>query len=207
MGTFHVLQDLSISDEGPVTGSELAHLRQGDMGGACGPYCLMMCLQSIGAIDREEATSSRSPDGRTPIGKLWANFRNFPAFFSEGTSLEHLKELLAVFKRHIDVESMAGSGLNTRKFVHQHLMDNHPVILGINSEDFCHWIVVVGWEDTDGDGVPERFLILDPGNEASRVACWNAVIDLGSTHGRYPYLYWAERDRSYVALDGALAIW
>ena len=71
MGTFHVLQDLTISDEGPVTGSALAHLRQGDMGGACGPYCLMMCLQIIGVIGREEATSSLSLDGRTQIGKLY----------------------------------------------------------------------------------------------------------------------------------------
>lgn len=207
MGTFHVLKNLTVSGDGPVTGEELVHLRQGDLGGACGPYCVMMCLLLVGAIDREEATSSSCLDGRTPAGRLWANFRDFPAFFPDGTSLDHLVELLTTFQHHVDVESMSGSGLSIRKFVYQHLKLDHPVILGINSEDFHHWIVVVGWEDTDHDGIPERFLILDPANDAGRVACWNAVIDLGSTYGRYPYPYWGDRDFTYVALDGALALW
>ncbi|HZW12163.1 MAG TPA: hypothetical protein VFF81_03095 [Noviherbaspirillum sp.] len=190
-----------------MTREDLAHLRQGDMGGACGPYCLMMCLMLIGVVNRDEATSASQLDGRTAVGKLWTSFRDFPAFFTNGTSLEHLSELLTVFQRRVDSERTSGSGPSTRKFVHHHLKQNHPVILGINSEDFCHWIVAVGWEDADNDGLPERFLVLDPGNDPSRLACWNAVIDLGSRYGRYPYPYWNDRACTYVALDGAMALW
>lgn len=206
MSAFNIIKNLSISSVGPVVDGKLIHLRQGDMDGACGPYCMMMCLLILGIIRRDQALAPDNLDGRTAIGKLWAYFRHFKAFFADGTTIADLEKLLSVFKRHINIESSSSTGSDARKFVFNQLQKNHPVILGIHGNGLAHWVVVIGWDDAEGDGIPERFLLLDPGLDSPRTSAWNAVIDLASVYGRYPYNYWSGQQEQYVALDGAVAI-
>lgn len=61
---------LSVSPNGPVTcahprAHDYVHLRQGEMDGACGPYCVAMTLIALGVMSREQAQSLDSYDGRT----------------------------------------------------------------------------------------------------------------------------------------------
>lgn len=207
MSTYNIIHNITISSDGPIAEGNLIHLRQGDMDGACGPYCMMMCLLILGVIGRSEALAPDNLDGRTSIGKLWAYFREFKAFFSEGTTIDDLEKLLSIFKRHLSVESCPDSGLEARKFVFEHLTNDHPVVLGIHGAGLAHWVVIVGWEDVESDGIPERFLLLDPGLESPRTSAWNAVIDLASVYGRYPYNYWDGQQQQYVSLNGAVAIY
>lgn len=207
MSTFGIIEGITLSPDGPLVGNELVHLRQGDMDGACGPYSLMMCLLILGVVDRAEALAPDGIDGRTSIGKLWTHFGNHKAFFSAGTTLDDLERLFSNFKRHVAIEQFQASGVETRKFVYKHLLENHPVILGVQGKEFAHWVVVVGWEDVEGDGTPERFLLLDPGYDAPRTSVWNSVIDLAGGYGRYPYHYWSWQGGDNVALDGALAVY
>ena len=208
MSIFHVICNMTISQCGPVVGYELVHLRQGDMDGACGPYSLMMCLILQGVVRREDVVALNNLDGRTALGKLWNKFQDFHALFRQGTTLQDIGSLLATFGRKIKLEAFEGTGVDTRKFIYRHLKDNHPVILGIYGEDLAHWVVAIGWEDMEGDDVPERFLLLDSSYESPRTSCWNAVINLDSAYGRYPYLYWWNWQMKglQVALNGALAL-
>lgn len=46
------------------------HLRQGDMDGACGPYCLVMAMLVRGQLRRRQAKGLERVDSRSRYGRL-----------------------------------------------------------------------------------------------------------------------------------------
>ena len=78
---------LSVSPSGPVTcahphAHDYVHLRQGEMDGACGPYCVVMTLIALGVMSRDQARSLDSFDGRTRLGRFRENLMAFGAWIA-----------------------------------------------------------------------------------------------------------------------------
>lgn len=217
-----VLPHLDATHRGPVRQSgdneeeadqDLIHLRQGDLDGACGPYCVLMALLILGLADRDTVTVFGLADQRSSIGKLVTRMtEGWGTLFHEGTSLDDLAEMLnGLFRRKLTATTCATSGVECRRFVERSILDGAPVILGISSADVAHWVVVVGleyWVDEDGGRELSRLLLLDPGDPAPTVSAWNGVLEARGSGGRYPYTWWTAGDggETKVAFFAAMAL-
>lgn len=195
---------------GPGGEQQAIHLLQGALDGACGPYCLFMALMICGLIDRDTLTLLKPVDGRTSAGRLIAGLEEYGALFRDGTHLEDLATLLHEnFGTRLETEISGVRGAHLRPFIERHVLENHPVILGIDFATSGHWVLVVGLEyeqcaDAEEGGRLSRFLILDPGEGLSRVCAWNGILEARGSGGPYPY-EWAGKHR--VQLDCAIALW
>lgn len=81
--------------------TQLIHLQQGSLDGACGPYSLFMALIVCGLIDRNEITALNPIDKRTNIGRLFKNLESSKVFFRDGTDLKELGDIISdAFKKN-----------------------------------------------------------------------------------------------------------
>ena len=62
MNIMQVSRLFSVAPNGPVSAAsgELVHLRQGDLDGACGPYCLFSALITLGLLQRDDLLENMS---------------------------------------------------------------------------------------------------------------------------------------------------
>lgn len=206
---------IDTTHEGPAAensrGEEQAvHLMQGDLDGACGPYCLLMALLTLGIVDRDNLLDWDLRGSRRGLAKLLQLTEQYGPFFHNGTNLDDLKELVQrSFGRELGVSVHNGSGTEIRKFVVDNIEENHPVVLGIDFPDGAHWVLVIGLEhavDDEGTQTLSRFLVLDPKDPAPKVSAWNGVIDARGSGGPYPYTWWTGEDRK-VKFSAAMAVW
>lgn len=216
MARIVVIDPIRVSHQGPVAPGpggheQTIHLLQGALDGACGPYCLFMALMICGLVERDTLTLLKPVDGRTSAGRLIAGLEEYGALFRDGTHLEDLVTLLREnFGTRLASEISGVRGSNLRAFIERHILDNHPVILGIDFATSGHWVLVVGleYETCSGDekdtGRLSRFLILDPGESHSRVCAWNGILQARGSGGPYPY-EWAGKHK--IQLDCAVALW
>lgn len=186
------------------------HLRQGDLDGACGPYCLAMALISLELVDRETLISG-SHHGNTKIAKLIRTLeeRKGDYFFRNGTFNKDLDEAIKFsFGRDIEMEYFSKNeanglrGQDFRDFANFFVKDENivlPVMLAITygkNAPWAHWVLVVGHEATS-DG-KQRYLVLDPGSEKPRSGeCWNATIEAEGSGSPLPYQFTPNRGESY----------
>ena len=213
MRIIHVIDIVDASHEGPMSigpsgKSQVVHLQQGDVDGACGLYCLFMSLLTLGLVDRA-ILQNLSYDKRTAIGRVMQRIETLPGLIIDGTDLDDLRKILqGAFSRQINIEGLDDSGSKIRDFVEVHIEKNHPVILGLEFRNGGHWVLVIGLEyvvDQDCNKKLNRFLILDPDAPLSKVSAWNGVINASGSGGKYPYVWW-KADRK-VGLDQAIAIY
>lgn len=213
---FVVIDPIDATHEGPVvprlknkSKEQKAHLLQGALDGACGPYCLFMALIICGLVDRHEIISLEQVDGRTSLGKLIIQLSKYSAFFRDGTDLIELKELLdKTYRNKLTTEIRKASEKKLLKFVKKHVLRNHPVILGLSWKNGGHWVVVIGLEYQRIEKRKLcRLLVLDPGDPPSNVCAWNGVIDARKYDSRknYPYEWWTSDDLR-VRFDSAMAL-
>ncbi len=204
---------LCVTQYGPqAVGSDWDHslsLRQGDLDGACGPYCVFYLLALTGQLPAGTLDRLHEVKGTTRLGKLLRLMEGHLQLFREGTTLDDLAGLIE--ESHGSVlkcEVSSDEGAAAREFAVQHLSEGHPVILGLHGRDMDHWVVGVGLEyDTPvAEAGPIRMLLIDPSEDAASVSPWNSILDLRPTRPNYPYSWTTEGDDP-VAIGHALAAW
>jgi hypothetical protein len=197
--------------KGPNRKEQKIHIQQGDVDGACGPYCLLISLLICGVIWRTEVTSLAARGSNKSFSEFLERIDKFSSLFREGTDIDDLRKLIRKnFRKEIKACVKEKCNKDIVEFVKDHIHTDHPVILGLDFRRGGHWVVVVGLEyivRKSGDEELCRFLVLDPSDPAPKVSAWNGVIDARqSTKGRYPYEWWTAKDTK-VNLDEAIAIW
>lgn len=65
-------------------------LKQGDMDGACGPYCLMMALLINGAVEMEDVNDLWNIKLSSRLGKLVKAMREHDTLFTNGTDIKDI---------------------------------------------------------------------------------------------------------------------
>jgi hypothetical protein len=174
------------------TGDEI-FLRQGDLDGACGPYCLAMALIGLELTTKIELTGGYY-HGNSKIARLIRNLEiKNPYFFRAGTTKKDLEAAIqASFHKSVEVDYFKGTGREFRDFANLFVKDGDPVwpvILGMNfgkNADWGHWVLIIGHEQ--GINGESHYLILDPsGNPPKKNECWNAKIQAVGTGSPLPY--------------------
>jgi hypothetical protein len=122
-------------------------LRQGDLDGACGYYCLLMALIALGLFRRSEVLEL---DVRKPVkalARIRASAR--PHYFS-GTGTKTLQKLLSPVKHALQVGITNGKDNKVRDFVVEHLARGDFVVLGMENvrQELAHWVLAVGMSGT-----------------------------------------------------------
>lgn len=163
---------------------DAVHLRQGDMDGACGPYCVAMGLLVLGKIRRDELLSHEKIDGRTSLGKLRSSIHELGTLALAGSSAS---DLCGILKAHnwASGEPITGTGKSLIPQVIDALNTNHPVILDVRSkknEGLNHWTLAIGFSE-------DHLFLLDPGYELRSCNFWNANVTTCPTNNRYGYRY------------------
>ncbi|HCN47270.1 MAG TPA: hypothetical protein DIT18_17740 [Pseudomonas sp.] len=207
---------LSVSPDGPTTiahprSQDLVHLRQGEMDGACGPYCVVMALIALGVMSREQAQSLDRFDGRTRLGRFRESLWSFGALVSEGTDNFEVSLLVDIFRRTgvtADLLETASRRKKTIRNIADAIDERKIPIAGVEWDDGSgHWLLVIGYQGYQADDDDEELqithlLCLDPTSEAPRVSLWNAVIEVfeedgeAINEGRYYCRHWGPNKSS-----------
>ncbi len=189
MQTMQVSPLLKASAEGPVSSEseDLIHLRQGDLDGACGPYCLVSALIALGLMTRKSAKNMDQWDGRTREGRFRDALYAFGVLSSEGTNGDDLEWLTDHFK---------GVGLRARQVNDAKKQVFKNVAGAIESGDMPiigvewpggggHWMLALGYQGVliEGELQLTHLLCLDPSQELPKVSLWNAVLEVFDDQG------------------------
>lgn len=205
MFALKLIQPLTLSPWGPWVSDGPVHLRQGDADGACGPYCVLMALMTLGLVGWEKVIEPKRKDRRTRLGRMWSTFGELGPLACHGSDDEDLYQILAAFGPAIAVcHPQKFSRKALQDFILGEIANNHPVIVGIETESGSrHWVLAVG----QGAGDTEtHLLILDPSCEVSAVTAWNAVITLSDKRVKYPADYWSQSQNEACVLETALSV-
>lgn len=163
---------------------EAIHLRQGDMDGACGPYCIAMALLALKAMGRHEVSPLSKIDYRTRTGKFFRELKELDPMILGGSSSEDLQAMISA---HNGVQckitsNRSGKILPAAKIA---LESGHPVIIDVRSkvnEELNHWTLAIGFSD-------DYLFLLDPGYELRSSNIWNATVTTTAKSTRFGYRY------------------
>lgn len=205
---------LSVSPSGPIThahpqGDDLIHLRQGEMDGACGPYCVVMTLVTLGVMTHQQAKNISQADGRSRLGRFRDTLSIFGPLVSGGTDDVDVGWLIDCFKAAgvvAEAFEVAPRRKKTIENIAAAIDDLKIPMVSVNWDgESGHWLLVIGYqgyqEDEDGDIQITHLLCLDPASEAPRVSLWNAVIEVfdpqggAINEGRYYCRHWGSSDK------------
>jgi hypothetical protein len=192
------------------------HLRQGDMDGACGLYCLTMAIIGLGLVDRDVIVSGEY-HGNSKIATLIKELESLRGkyLFRNGVNRKYLRDAINVaFSRDVELlypQDKDLSGKDFRSFINIFVKEDAdkvwPVILEINTgknTEWNHYVLVIGFEfNQEGESC---YLLLDPGEEKPRLnECWNARLDEKGSGGTLPYWVKPNQGQPYrVAIKDAL---
>ena len=210
MHQIYVLSCLDSTSNGPVSTytDQPVHLRQGDLDGACGHYSMMMVLIMLGHFSRDEACTilGYEDDLNPEYGKLLKKIMNKKFFL--GTLPSDIKSIVnTAFKGEIVTNPCEGTGVEIRRFVEESLLEDKPVMLGIEFSGGAHWVIAVGldYDGADDDKNLCRFLVLDSGGLCPTFSAWNGAVTTLSKQGPYPYHWYNEKDSRDVKFIYALS--
>ena len=176
------------------------HLRQGDMDGACGPYCLVMAMLVRGQLRRRQAKGLERVDSRSRYGRLMkALDQHGPA-----ARRHHRRRPAGAAGRDQRYRAFRPQGRGAQ------VGPAHPRIPGgrlsgsarfprPQGSDIRHWGLAIGMSE-------RAFLLLDPAHDLPRGQAWNAVITSEAHGSRFGYRYinakgtWAVTLKEMVAL-------
>lgn len=194
---------LMVSPDGPLTyarNGQLIHLRQGGLDGACGPYCVVMALITLGVMCSHEARNMYQWHGNSREGRFRTAIRNLGALVSEGTDNRDMLSLIECFSGvGVGAEYVTGSKKEIVQQVRAAIDAQCMPIIGVRwAGGSGHWLMVVGYQGFEEDGNYQitHLLCLDPGSETPRTSLWNAVIEVfnddGSSvaSGPLPSVHW-----------------
>jgi len=189
MNQIQVSRRLRISAFGPVSSStgEVVHLRQGDLDGACGPYCLVSGLIALDLLTRADAMNMRDWDGRTREGRFRDALYAFGALSVEGTTGEDLVWLTEYFKNNgLTAEYVEGSKRQIFSNVKNAIDEGDIAVIGVEWRGGgAHWLLAVGYQGIVQDDFLQltHLLCLDPGFEAPSSSLWNVVLEVFNEDG------------------------
>lgn len=194
---------LMISHDGPLTyarGGQLVHLRQGGLDGACGPYCVVMALVTLGIMCYDEARNMYQWHGNSREARFRNEIRNLGALVSEGTDSKDMLRLVDCFSgAGVGAEHVTGSKKEIVQQVRLSIDAQCAPIIGVRwAGGSGHWMMVVGYQGFEEDDHFQitHLLCLDPGSETPHTSLWNAVIEVfnddGSSvaSGPLPSVHW-----------------
>lgn len=190
MNIMQVSPLFGISSNGPVSAEsgELVHLRQGDLDGACGPYCLFSALITLGLLQRDDLLENMALwKGSSRGGRLRDALKKFGVLSSDGTFGWNLVELTSYYKRKgLITKHDEASKKQVMQTVCGAIDAGGLPIIGVDwPGGGGHWLLVVGYQGVkDGDHLQRTHLLcLDPSLESPKASLWNAVIEVYDAEG------------------------
>lgn len=190
MNKMTVTRRLSLSANGPINAEteELVHLRQGDLDGACGPYCLISALIATGQLSRDEALNMHAWKKESAEGKFRDAIAKFGTLACNGTTRSQLAKLARNIKfKKLTTTTLTGKKSEIFKGITNAIANHHLAIVGVRWSKYSgHWLLAVGFQSTEiADNTQlTHLLCLDPAEENPRSSLWNAVVEAFDSHGR-----------------------
>lgn len=199
MTQIHIIDKVKLTDRGLLlmNSQQLAHLRQGELDGACAVYSMMMCLVIERIIKRCLVTDvPRTLKRSSSEGRLVSFFLEKQGMVIDGYDLETLHaDLLSSFRKKVDAyyQSIDTNDQLMEEII-SWLEDNHPVEISFSRKrgQYGHVLVAIGYMK---EGQVTTLYCLDPGYAMETCQIWNnvLVVNEGST-AKYNCYNIRERD-------------
>jgi hypothetical protein len=168
-----------------------AHLRQGSLEGACGPYACFSALIVLGVASRAHVRCLRLIAEGDRLEQTW---RRSQEFFFSGADDRDMVKLLGTLDQYVRHRLVTGSMRQVLAFTLQRLAKDDVVILGLNSESTYggHWVLAVGIEliVKGSTRTITGVLCLDSAEEAPVLTPFNTRLDLESPGRGARYLHY-----------------
>lgn len=203
MKEIHIINKIDLNENGLIVKGtkQLAHLRQGELDGACGVYSMMMCLIIEKIIKRNLVTDvSPSLKRNTSEGRLVRSFLENKGMIVKGYELEPLvADLQNAFKKkvnplYIDDEKIWEA-------IIEQLNDNHPVEISfLRPRTYGHFVVAIGYMKDDNY---IDLYCLDPGYPMDKGQMWNNVLRIDTT-STAKFNCFNMQENGKVCLDAAM---
>lgn len=209
MNTMLVSPLFKVSPNGPVSSEAgtLVHLRQGELDGACGPYCVVSALITLGLMDRDDVLENMHAwKGSSREGRFRDALYAFGVLSSEGTDCSDLLWLTDYYKRvGLQADHVEGSKDHVFECVADAVESGKLPIVRVQWQGGGgHWLLVVGYQGKAvGDDLQlTHLLCLDPGQEAPKASLWNAVLEVFNSDGASVHL--GRMSSNFWGMDGNL---
>ena len=180
-----------------------AHLRQGELDGACAVYSMMMCLVIEKIIKRNIITNvPESLRRNTSDGRLINHFLEKQGMVVDGYELKILKdELQSTFRKKVNPYYYSADEYDLQAVIKEAINSNQPVEINFSRKrQYGHAVVIIGYkEERDKTG----FYCLDPGYPMEECQIWNNVLEVDAT-ATAKYNCRNFREDSLVAIEGAM---
>lgn len=159
-----------------------AHLRQGELTGACGNLAILMAMIVLGIATKPYVRRLRYAEEGDLLMPLWNKVQE--SFFS-GADHDEMLGLLDTVERYVHHKAVTGSMRKVLAFALSRLAENDVVILGFGDEGTpgaYHWALAVGLlsKVAGQKNTATAVLCLDAAEAAPTLAPYNAVLDLDS---------------------------
>lgn len=182
----NLLSNLSLDNDGRLVNQSLdyVHLRQGEMDGACGPYCVAMSLLARNMEKRTAFLALTPIDFRTRAGRLLKEIHKADPMVLGGMDVTQMQELFAAHNTATS-KLTYGTSRQLLDVASQSINNDFPVILNLHgrkAERLDHWTLAIG---TDS----ENIYLLDPGYDLPVGSYWNAMITVAPKTTRFGYRY------------------
>jgi len=189
-------------------GPQPIHMRQGEMDGACGPYCVLMALMALRVVRRGWVTYSAA---KAPRG-VRAALRLTSKWYFSGTAVRDLAELVQPLNRLVTTRTSKASHAALVPFILDNLAEGRLVVVWINNSArrLKHWTLVLGVAGVQkrDNFTPQHFLLLDPSEDPIPLLQWNSTLAVTAAAPGSRARLWLERNgkSTLVTLQHALAI-
>jgi len=185
MAEIKIIDKVTLTKEGlMVKGTtQGAHLRQGELDGACAVYSMMMCLVIEKIIKRNIITNvPESLRRNTSDGRLINHFLEKQGMVVDGYELKILKdELQSTFRKKVNPYYYSADEYDLQAVIKEAINSNQPVEIKFSRKrQYGHAVVIIGYKE---ERDKTSFYCLDPGYPMEECQIWNNVleVDLNAT--------------------------
>ena len=183
MAEIKIIDKLTLTKEGlMVKGTKQgAHLRQGELDGACAVYSMMMCLVIEKIIKRNIITNvPESLRRNTSDGRLINHFLEKQGMVINGYELKILKdELQSTFRKKVNPYYYSADEYDLQAVIKEAINSNQPVEIKFSRKrQYGHAVVIIGYKEEKDK---TSFYCLDPGYPIDECQIWNNVLEVDLT--------------------------
>ena len=205
MAEIKLIDKVTLTKEGlMVKGTkQVAHLRQGELDGACAVYSMMMCLVIEKIIKRNIITNvPESLRRNTSDGRLINHFLEKQGMVVDGYELKILKdELQSTFRKKVNPYYYSADEYDLQAVIKEAINSNQPVEINFSRKrQYGHAVVIIGYKE---ERDKTSFYCLDPGYPMEECQIWNNVLEVDAT-ATAKYNCRNFREDSLVAIEGAM---
>ena len=207
MNQINIIDKIQLTDKGLVVRGtkQEAHLRQGQLDGACAVYSMMMCLIIEKIIRRSQVTNvTKELKRNTADGRLVRHFLENRGMIIGGYVFQKLRdELQTAFSKKViphyyDIDEVD----DLIKEMFTCLNDNHPIEIGFDYKGgkSGHAVVAIGYQSALNS---ITLYCLDPSYPMEQGQLWNNTLEIVQT-SRAKYNCYNLRDNTHTFVDGFL---